>query len=88
VHGNGLVRCGFQGCYITIHVTPQPECSYVSFESNVPQESYHDLIEKVLEVFNPGQFLMTIFANKVSDDFFFTHSFSLCQCFKLGRDLA
>nr|KAG5706973.1 hypothetical protein BaRGS_021479 [Batillaria attramentaria] len=55
-----------QGCYITIHVTPEPHCSYVSFESNVPQESYHDLIEKVLDVFRPGQFLMTIFANKAS----------------------
>ena len=30
------------------------------------QETYHDLIEKVLDVFRPGHFLMTIFANKVS----------------------
>ncbi|KAK7503290.1 hypothetical protein BaRGS_00005555 [Batillaria attramentaria] len=60
---NGLLP---DGCYITIHVTPEPHCSYVSFESNVPQESYHDLIEKVLDVFRPGQFLMTIFANKAS----------------------
>jgi len=30
------------------------------------QETYHDLMEKVLDVFGPGKFLMTIFANKVS----------------------
>lgn len=60
---NGLLP---NGCYITIHVTPQPHCSYVSFESNVPLESYHELIEKVLDVFRPKKFLMTIFANKAS----------------------
>lgn len=60
---NGLLP---DGCYITIHVTPEPHCSYVSFESNVPQESYDKLIEKVLDVFRPGQFLMTIFANGAS----------------------
>ena len=30
------------------------------------QETYHDLMRKVLDVFRPGKFLMTIFANKVS----------------------
>ncbi|XP_012940067.1 S-adenosylmethionine decarboxylase proenzyme [Aplysia californica] len=60
---NGILPGGF---YITIHVTPEPHCSYVSFESNVPQESYDDLIKKVLNVFNPGKFLMTVFANKAS----------------------
>ncbi|XP_071112984.1 S-adenosylmethionine decarboxylase proenzyme-like [Haliotis cracherodii] len=60
---NGLLEGGY---YITIHVTPEPHCSYVSFESNVPQETYQDMIEKVLSVFNPGKFLMTIFANKAS----------------------
>lgn len=60
---NGLLPGGY---YITIHVTPEPHCSYVSFESNVPQESYHELIDKVLDVFRPGKFLMTIFANKAS----------------------
>ncbi|BFZ09341.1 hypothetical protein BsWGS_12380 [Bradybaena similaris] len=60
---NGLLPGGY---YITIHVTPEPHCSYVSFESNVPQESYQNLIKKVLQVFNPGKFLMTVFANQAS----------------------
>ncbi|GFS10272.1 S-adenosylmethionine decarboxylase proenzyme [Elysia marginata] len=60
---NGILPGGF---YITIHVTPEPHCSYVSFESNVPQASYEGLIQKVLKVFNPGKFLMTVFANSGS----------------------
>lgn len=27
----------FQGYYCTIHITPQPDYSYVSFETNYPQ---------------------------------------------------
>ena len=60
---NGIMPGGY---YITIHVTPEPHCSYVSFESNVPHESYHDLVYKVLECFNPKKFLMTVFSNKIS----------------------
>ncbi|KAJ8315685.1 hypothetical protein KUTeg_007835 [Tegillarca granosa] len=60
---NGILPGGY---YITIHVTPEPHCSYVSFETNIPQESYHDLVSKVLDTFRPGKFLMTIFANKAS----------------------
>ncbi|XP_022292439.2 S-adenosylmethionine decarboxylase proenzyme-like isoform X2 [Crassostrea virginica] len=60
---NGLLPGGY---YITIHVTPEPHCSYVSFESNVPQENYMELMEKVLNTFKPGKFLMTVFANKES----------------------
>jgi len=54
-----------QGCYMTIHVTPEPDFSYVSFESNVPQASYKDMISRVLETFQPGKFVITVFANKV-----------------------
>ena len=50
---------------MTIHVTPEPDFSYVSFESNVPQASYKDMISRVLETFQPGKFVITVFANKV-----------------------
>lgn len=60
---NGLLKGGY---YITIHVTPEPQCSYVSFETNAPQESYYDLIVRLLKSFLPGKFIMTMFANKLS----------------------
>ncbi|XP_066992418.2 S-adenosylmethionine decarboxylase proenzyme [Anabrus simplex] len=60
---NGIAK---NGCYMTIHITPEPEFSYVSFESNVPQISYKDVISRVLETFQPGKFILTVFANKVS----------------------
>eukprot|EP01135_Chromosphaera_perkinsii_P001626 Nk52_evm3s208 gene=Nk52_evmTU3s208 len=52
--------------YFTIHITPQPACSYVSFETNVPRENYHQLIEYVLGLFSPGKFTLTLFANQDS----------------------
>ncbi|PRD30606.1 UNVERIFIED_CONTAM: Amd1 [Trichonephila clavipes] len=60
---NGLFKGGY---YCTIHITPEPEYSYVSFETNYPQESYTDLINRLLKLFCPGKFIMTLFANKLS----------------------
>ncbi|XP_055639091.1 S-adenosylmethionine decarboxylase proenzyme isoform X2 [Toxorhynchites rutilus septentrionalis] len=60
---NGVAKCG---CYMTIHITPEPDFSYVSFESNVASSSYGDLIERVIQTFQPGKFIVTIFANKTS----------------------
>lgn len=51
---------------MTIHITPEPEFSYVSFESNISASSYGDLIARVIETFQPGKFVVTIFANKVN----------------------
>ena len=60
-----LLSC-LQGKYFTIHITPQPDCSYVSFETNYPQKDYRGLINKVLRIFKPGRVLLTLFANQVS----------------------
>nr|CAB3221391.1 S-adenosylmethionine decarboxylase proenzyme [Phallusia mammillata] len=60
---NGLLP---EGQYWTIHVTPEEEFSYVSFETNWKTGSYAGIIEKVVKLFKPGRFTMTLFANKSS----------------------
>ena len=52
--------------YSTIHVTPQPHCSYVSYETNIQLEDYDTLVAKVLDTFRPGKFIITLFANEAS----------------------
>jgi len=52
--------------YYTIHVTPEQQCSYASFESNISLPSYTELIKNVLEMFKPGSFSVTFFAEKPS----------------------
>lgn len=46
--------------YYTIHVTPQSEGSYVSFETNVTEENYAATIEKVVSIFRPGKFSLAL----------------------------
>ncbi|XP_027842804.2 S-adenosylmethionine decarboxylase proenzyme 2 [Aphis gossypii] len=60
---NGIAK---EGHYMTIHITPQQEFSYVSFETNVPQSSYKELILKVLKTFQPEKCVLTMFTNEVS----------------------
>lgn len=54
--------------YWTVHVTPEPHCSYASFETNVPREQsgreMAEVIESVLETFKPGRFSVTLFEAK------------------------
>lgn len=57
---NGLLGEG----YFTIHVTPQEGCSYASFETNINLPCYKELIEKVVNVFKPGNFTVTHFTNE------------------------
>lgn len=60
---NGLLP---DGHYFTIHITPEPGFSYVSFETNVPYTQYNDLVRKVVAMFNPGKFATTIFSGKAA----------------------
>ncbi|XP_039756026.1 S-adenosylmethionine decarboxylase proenzyme [Pararge aegeria] len=60
---NGVAK---DGCYMTIHITPEPACSYVSFESNVSASNYEALLARVLAAFRPNKFLVTVFATQDS----------------------
>uniref|UniRef100_A0A8C2IU53 adenosylmethionine decarboxylase n=1 Tax=Cyprinus carpio TaxID=7962 RepID=A0A8C2IU53_CYPCA len=62
VSANDVTR----GTYWTIHITPEPEFAYVSFETNLSQTSYDELIRKVVDVFKPGKFVTTLFVNQSS----------------------
>ena len=57
---NGLLF----GAYYTIHVTPETECSYVSFETNVSMTEYTSLVKNVLGTFRPKRFTMTFLADE------------------------
>ena len=54
---------------MTIHVTPEPEFSYVSFETNAHHNqgslSYIDLVLRVVTTFQPDKFILTIFSHMV-----------------------
>jgi len=50
--------------YSTIHVTPEEECSYASFETNAYLPTYLPLVRNVLNVFKPTRFVLTIFGDE------------------------
>ena len=58
--------------YFTVHVTPEPHCSYASFETNVPHKQTGrqtaDIIDQVVKIFKPGRFSVTLFEGKKSID--------------------
>ena len=54
--------------YWNIHVTPEKDFSYASFETNYPKENYEELLKQVIEIFKPGHINVTVMANKVSSN--------------------
>lgn len=56
---NGLLK----QWYWTIHITPEPHCSYVSFETNAPLNSYTRLLRQVLNVFKPGRATIVVLSD-------------------------
>jgi len=61
---NGLIPNSDQ--YVTIHITPEPDFCYISFETNQREDCLYQQTLKVLECFQPNEFLMTVFANDKS----------------------
>jgi S-adenosylmethionine decarboxylase len=54
--------------YFTVHVTPEPICSFASFETNVPGgqngRETSEIIDHVVSIFRPGRFSVTLFEAK------------------------
>lgn len=53
--------------YSTVHVTPQAQCSYASFETNADGQSA-DLVRDILEIFKPQRAVVTLFSSREDDD--------------------
>lgn len=63
----GYSMNGIEGdAYHTIHITPESHCSYASFETNAPLDSYQQLIHRVISTFRPGRFTIMFFADENS----------------------
>lgn len=50
--------------YYTIHITPEAECSYASFETNACLKNYDATVRNVLNVFKPKRFVMVLFGDE------------------------
>lgn len=49
--------------YFSVHITPQRDGSYASFETNVRENDYSGIIGEVLSVFRPGRFSLVLRSN-------------------------
>jgi S-adenosylmethionine decarboxylase len=71
VDAHAFEPCGFSlnaldsGLYYTIHITPQPEFSYISFEANLLTDTYLDVVERVTALFKPDNFTVLVMSDRV-----------------------
>ncbi|KAL9613039.1 MAG: hypothetical protein Q9167_002385 [Letrouitia subvulpina] len=72
---NGVIpspNSGTSTHYFTVHVTPEPHCSYASFETNVPASQTGretaDVIQQVVGIFKPMRFSVTLFEAKAEPE--------------------
>eukprot|EP00299_Pterocystis_sp_00344_P004851 c16135_g1_i1.p1 GENE.c16135_g1_i1~~c16135_g1_i1.p1 ORF type:complete len:404 (-),score=53.76 c16135_g1_i1:64-1275(-) len=78
IHSWAFDPCGYsmnaiQGPnYGTVHVTPEPACSYASFETTCPADM--ELVRQVLDVFVPGRFTITLVTTGKATAFDFEES--------------
>jgi len=70
---------GGVGDYATIHITPEPEFSYVSFETNIATENYMDLVIKVVDTFKPSKLIVTFYATRNSKAVKFHEEMKACR---------
>jgi len=56
---NGLLN----ETYSTIHITPQEQCSYVSYETSHSTDSYNDILRRTIDTFKPGRFMVAVVAD-------------------------
>ncbi|VDK23524.1 unnamed protein product [Taenia asiatica] len=63
---NGLMN---EDEYFTVHVTPEPEFSYASFETNVAMDNYPAFISRILDIFQPESFICTFFSDAQSSTY-------------------
>jgi len=61
--------CGYsinginKDAFYTIHITPEPGFSYVSFETNINLTDYTSLVNNVITVFKPGKMSVALYGN-------------------------
>ena len=54
----------FDSSYYTVHITPQTEGSYASFETNIMEKYCPSLIRVILRYFKPGNFSLVLTTTK------------------------
>jgi len=59
--------------YYTIHITPQPACSFVSFETNLVIKDYPSLVKKVVDCFRPECFTVLVIRDGQAEEVSFAY---------------